>query len=123
MGEENISALPFHTNVENIILYHHENADGSGSFGKTWQEIPLGARIIRLCDLLDVFLPRRCLTPDVVGACERIPYVGYAAGSVDEECADVVSSRLFQNSYFCSLGGRELEERLVGQDAAYQAAA
>ena len=55
MGEENISALPFHTNVENIILYHHENADGSGSFGKTWQEIPLGARIIRLCDLLDAF--------------------------------------------------------------------
>lgn len=32
---------PFLTDVKNVILYHHENADGSGPFGKTWEEIPL----------------------------------------------------------------------------------
>lgn len=50
---------PFLTDVKNVILYHHENADGSGPFGKTWEEIPLFARIIHLCDILDAF----CRTP------------------------------------------------------------
>lgn len=54
LGEQNIQSLPFHTNVSGAILYHHENADGSGPFGKKWNEIPLFARIIHLCDLLDI---------------------------------------------------------------------
>ena len=32
IGEENIQGFPFHTDVKNVILYHHENADGSGPF-------------------------------------------------------------------------------------------
>ncbi len=54
MGEHNIQGLPFHTDITNVILYHHENADGTGPFGKKWEETPLFARIIHLCDLLDV---------------------------------------------------------------------
>ena len=54
LGERNIQDLPFQTDVRNVILYHHENADGSGPFGKKWTEIPLFARIIHLCDLLDL---------------------------------------------------------------------
>lgn len=34
LGEENIRALPFSTDVSGVILYHHEHADGSGPFGK-----------------------------------------------------------------------------------------
>lgn len=35
----------------NSILYHHENYDGSGyPYNLQGQEIPVGARIIRLCD-------------------------------------------------------------------------
>lgn len=49
LGERNIQSLPFHTNVTDVILYHHENADGSGPFGKKWTEVPLFARIIHLC--------------------------------------------------------------------------
>ena len=52
-GEENIRDLPFSTDVSGVILYHHENADGSGPFGKPWREVPLFARISPLCDLLD----------------------------------------------------------------------
>ena len=29
-GEENLKMYPFLTDVKNVILYHHENADGSG---------------------------------------------------------------------------------------------
>lgn len=53
-GEENISRLPFMTDVKNAILFHHENADGTGPFRKTWTEVPLYARIIHLADVVDV---------------------------------------------------------------------
>lgn len=54
LGEQNIKELPFSTDVTNVILYHHENADGSGIFGKKWNEIPLFSRIIHMCDILDL---------------------------------------------------------------------
>ncbi|MBU5478688.1 HD domain-containing protein [Eubacterium sp. MSJ-13] len=54
-GEKNLEKYPFKTDVKNVILYHHEEADGSGPFGKTWTEVPLFARIIHFCDMLDAF--------------------------------------------------------------------
>ena len=53
-GEKNISKILFKTDVSNIILYHHEHADGTGPFQKTWQETPLFARIIHLADMIDI---------------------------------------------------------------------
>ncbi len=53
VGEKNLSLLPLHTDVKNVVLYHHENADGSGPFGKTSSETPLKAQIIHLADSLD----------------------------------------------------------------------
>lgn len=55
-GEERVRRMPFITKPENVVLYHHENADGSGPFGKTAEEIPLAAQIIHLADTLDVHL-------------------------------------------------------------------
>ena len=54
VGEENIRLLPFHTDVENIVLYHHENADGSGPMGLTADETPFKAQLVRLADYIDV---------------------------------------------------------------------
>lgn len=34
-GEKNITKLPFKTDVTNVILYHHEHADGTGPFQKS----------------------------------------------------------------------------------------
>ena len=53
-GEKNITKLPFKTDVSNVILYHHEHADGTGPFQKKWNEIPLPARIIHLADTVDI---------------------------------------------------------------------
>lgn len=53
MGEENISFFPFYTNVSNVLLYHHENYNGTGFFGKTGEEIPLFSQIIRFADAID----------------------------------------------------------------------
>ena len=44
------------------ILYHHENYDGSGyPSNKSGEEIPIGARILRVCD---VFAALRSDRPD-----------------------------------------------------------
>ena len=44
----------FKTDVSNAILYHHEHADGTGPFQKTWRKFPLFARIIHLADMIDI---------------------------------------------------------------------
>lgn len=41
-------------NDENIILYHHENWDGSGFFGKKGNEIPLFSQIIKLASDIEI---------------------------------------------------------------------
>lgn len=53
-GEENITAFPFLTKREKIILCHHEAFDGSGYFGMQGGEIPLFAQIIALADIVEV---------------------------------------------------------------------
>lgn len=52
-GERNMRSFPFFNNAKNAILYHHENFDGSGPFGKSEEQIPLFAAFIHLADQLD----------------------------------------------------------------------
>ena len=53
VGEQNIRFLPFHTDVKNVILFHHENADGSGVLGQRASKTPLKAQILHLADMMD----------------------------------------------------------------------
>ena len=62
IGEQNIRLVPFRTNVENIILYHHENADGSGTLGKTAAETGLKTQILHLADEIDIHYKLSSLT-------------------------------------------------------------
>ncbi len=110
-GEENVQKLPFHTDVKNVILYHHENADGSGPFGKRWDEVPIFARIIHLCDLLD----RACRTQggDPNQAWKKAEeFIEKVRGSiVDEACIDAFA-RAFSMEDFLALDASDLEKRL-----------
>lgn len=110
LGESNIAKLPFHSNVENVILYHHENANGTGPFGKTWTEVPLFARIIHLCDLLDLVCFTKASTNN---SWERANnFLGKAKGSIiDEECIDTFVC-VFSEQHFLSLRENDIEERL-----------
>lgn len=53
LGERNAAEFPFFEKVRGAILYHHENADGSGPFGKKADEVPRYAAFIHLADNLD----------------------------------------------------------------------
>jgi len=53
-GENNISNFPFNSYVKDVLLYHHENYDGTGFFNITGNKIPLMSQIIHLADILDI---------------------------------------------------------------------
>lgn len=42
--------LPFSKEIACIIMRHHENLDGSGYYRKNAEDIPVGARILRVAD-------------------------------------------------------------------------
>lgn len=49
----------FNAKILRSVLYHHENFDGTGYKGLKGKEIPLGARIIRICDYWDAITTDR----------------------------------------------------------------
>ncbi len=53
IGERNTRFMPFRTNNRDVILLHHENADGSGPQGRTYDRTPVKSQIIHLADTLD----------------------------------------------------------------------
>lgn len=103
IGEENIQGFPFHTDVKNVIVYHHENADGSGPFGKKSEEVPLFSRIIHLCDLLDQACCRKAFTTETWEWAKDV-LKKIRGTMVDEECAEALE-KIFSEEYFLSLGG------------------
>ena len=53
IGEQNIRLMPFRTDVKNIVLYHHENADGTGALEMTAANTTLKSQILHLADMAD----------------------------------------------------------------------
>ncbi|WP_312653543.1 HD-GYP domain-containing protein [Aminipila sp.] len=53
LGEQNMDKVPLCIEAKNAVLYHHENADGSGPFGKTAEQTPLFAQLIHMADQID----------------------------------------------------------------------
>ena len=62
VGEKNIKLIPFNSDVTNVILYHHENADGSGPLGIKEEDTNEFAQIIHIADLVDVFFDLKTMT-------------------------------------------------------------
>ena len=110
LGEKNIQRLPFHTDVKNVILYHHENANGSGPCGKTWEEVPIFSRIIHLSDLLDRAYGAKGFTEDTFN--KACGYLHKNEGTiVDKECVDAFL-QAFPLPHFLTLGEDSFEKNL-----------
>ncbi len=54
IGENTIQKFPIFKDYDNIILYHHENYNGSGFFSKSGEAIPLFSQIISLADFFEL---------------------------------------------------------------------
>ncbi|MDR5695021.1 MAG: HD domain-containing protein [Armatimonadota bacterium] len=59
LGANIVSKLPQYRQGKECILYHHERYDGSGLFGLSGKQIPLGARIIAVADAFDAMTSHR----------------------------------------------------------------
>lgn len=60
IGADIISRSPHFGRIAAMILHHHERWDGKGyPFGAKETEIPLGARIIAVCDSIDAMASKR----------------------------------------------------------------
>jgi putative nucleotidyltransferase with HDIG domain len=65
-GEENAANFPFLGETAGIILYHHENWNGTGYSGLKGKNIPLRAAILRLADNMDLSLRMGNARPELV---------------------------------------------------------
>lgn len=68
IGQKNAECLPFPSDMKDLILYHHERADGSGPFGINADHMPLGAQLIAISDLLDSTLHFQRMSPEALPA-------------------------------------------------------
>ena len=60
LGYEELKDQGYSDFVLESILYHHENYDGSGyPSNKAGEEIPIGARILRVCDVYAALISDR----------------------------------------------------------------
>lgn len=60
IGADILSKSPHFARLAAIILHHHERWDGKGyPFGAKGEEIPIGARIIAVCDSIDAMASKR----------------------------------------------------------------
>ncbi|MCY6369787.1 HD-GYP domain-containing protein [Clostridium ganghwense] len=53
-GANILKYFPIFNDISDIILYHHENHDGTGSMGLKESEIPFISQIIRISDLVEL---------------------------------------------------------------------
>lgn len=104
LGEENIRMFPFRTTVDTTILYHHENADGSGPFHKKEGEIHLFAALIHLGDLLDGACRVGQYTPDLWARACR--YLNENRGRLFENACVEAFFKAFQPVDLETLGPR-----------------
>lgn len=60
LGEQILRKAGYSDSICDMVLYHHENYDGSGyPFNLRGDEIPLGARILRVCDVFSALISDR----------------------------------------------------------------
>lgn len=107
-GEKNLEKYPFKTGVKDVILYHHEEADGSGPFEKKWTEVPLFARIIHFSDMLDAFCKAQKFDEDVFNKA-----VNFIEKNKDKRFDSEVTKMFFDafdKEEFSRLGNEHIEE-------------
>lgn len=108
IGERMLGGIDFLRPALPIIRHHHERWDGMGyPDGLLGDEIPIGARIVSVCDAFDAMTsdrPYRKALP-VEAACEEI--VKHASLQFDPECASLLVDVV------TNMGDDQLENRFV----------
>ena len=108
IGEHMLSGIDFLAPALPVVRHHHERWDGRGyPDGLSGDAIPIGARIVAVCDAFDAMTSDRPYRPQmaVADACEELR--SGAGRQFDPDCANLLVEVL------TSLGDEHLEERFV----------
>jgi HD-GYP domain-containing protein (c-di-GMP phosphodiesterase class II) len=82
LGANIVKDVPFLQDLYKLILYHHENFDGTGyPDGLKAEAIPIGARIIRVADAFEAMTSNRPYR-DSLGKIEAVRRLVEAKGSM-----------------------------------------
>ena len=96
IGEKNIEDFPFNENIDGAILFHHEKADGSGPFGKTWHETPLYAQLIHIADEIDTVFDLSYITEEKYR--DIIKFLDDGKNTIfHEECVEIFKKNIGYN--------------------------
>ncbi|MEG1524973.1 MAG: HD domain-containing phosphohydrolase [Clostridia bacterium] len=110
IGQKHVRDIPFYGDVDGVVLYHHERADGSGPFGKTAEETPLYARLIHIADVLDTHFDFRYM--DAEKQCHLMAYLRDNCNTqFDADCSELFLT-VFDYAALERLGSAELEQFL-----------
>ena len=110
IGERNVQAMPFYQSCPDVILYHHEQADGNGPFHKKTADTPLLARLIHLGDAIDINISMHDFSEDKYR--KVTDFVSSGRGSLfDEEITDAFLS-CFTSEAMQSISGDEVRRTL-----------
>ena len=113
MGEKNSSVMPFYDNIKGAILYHHEEAAGTGPFGLRAAETPLFARLIHLADQVDVTFN---LGNAAASKVERVyGYLEDNRGTLFDDEVIELFHQAFQEEDFIQLQGEEVLSALMAE--------
>lgn len=99
IGEKNARAFPFVGDTAGVVLYHHEDWDGSGFYRLRGEEIPLKAIILRLADNMDLDLRmgdgRKSLPDEMRAHAREFSGSRYSPQTVEVLC-DIASQELVE---------------------------
>lgn len=113
IGEENVSEFQFRSNSLNVIIYHHENYDGTGFFGKKSDEIPLISQIIHLADKLDLEFDLKSISNNPSSTKSIVAYVKKYSGTYfSPEVVNVFKCLIELNSFWCELTDDAIDHAL-----------
>ena len=111
MGELALRTLPYEAELtDNVVLYHHECADGSGPFGKKAAETPLYARLIHLADTLDTRFDLSFMNEEKFAAIES--YLEDNEGLLFEPQLCRLFLRVFEQDGLTGLRNEKIDLRL-----------
>ena len=108
IGERMLEGIDFLAPALPIVRHHHERWDGKGYPDRlAGRAIPVGARIVAVCDAFDAMTSDRPYRPamDVDSACAELER--NAGTQFDAECVEILVDAVSK------LGSDHLEERLV----------
>lgn len=112
-GEKNITNFPFFTDVTGAILFHHENANGSGPFRKVSEETPIFAQLIHFADKLDSDCNLANITEEKYQKIQQ--YLKEKSGSYFAKDIVAAFQQIFNKEFLLNFGNLNMDDILHEQ--------